>query len=76
MSEQVVGCGNLRAVHFRRLDGSGVLFYIKMQLLEGELEPSPPAGAKWYDFAWVGVEELPQFLTHDQAQAQLLQALM
>ncbi len=53
-----------------------MLFYIKMQLLEGALEPSPPQGAKWYDFAWVASEELPQFLAHDPAQVALLQQLM
>ena len=60
----------------RRPDGSGVLFYIKIQLMEGGLGRSPPEGAQWYDFAWVAADELAGYFRHDPAQAQLLRDLM
>lgn len=60
-----------------RLDGSGVLFYIRMQLLEGNLSAAAvPKGQKWYDHAWVAASELPEYFKHDPVQAKLLRDLL
>lgn len=54
-----------------------MLFYIRMQLLEGNLSAAAvPKGQRWYDFAWVAAAELPEYFRNDPAQAKLLRDLL
>lgn len=68
--------GNAPAASYSKPDSRDVLFYVKMQLLAGTLAASPPSGARWQDYAWVAADELPKYLTQDETQTGILQALM
>ncbi len=38
--------------------------------------PHPVLQRRWYDYAWVGADEVPQYFEHDPGQARLLQELL
>mmetsp|Transcript_10180 Transcript_10180/g.30622 ORF Transcript_10180/g.30622 Transcript_10180/m.30622 type:complete len:238 (-) Transcript_10180:382-1095(-) len=73
---QAFTLGNVPAAHHPQPDGSGVLFYVKMQLIEGDVRTSAPKGYRWYDFAWVSADEVEDYFKHDPAQGKLLRELL
>ncbi len=41
-----------------------------------EHPPHPVLHRRWYDYAWVAADEVPQYFEHDPGQARLLQELL
>lgn len=58
----------------RYVDDGSTTFYVKAQLIKGEV-PALRKGSGWYDYAWITADEVPQYFD-DPTQQKFLEEML